>query len=153
MISATSRTTIDACRTLLVWIVSISLGWESYVCVSLKFRLTLNDGAGTGPGTDGVGAIPTLRRRPSLSLPLPPSLPPLSWAHRFDPYQIIGFTVLVFGTFMYNEVFHLSFIPFLRPPPASDEYEPLLNKEESEPLWNPVAGSTAGNVQTGSQAA
>ena len=50
---------------------------------------------------------------------------------------------------MYNEVFHLSFIPFLRPP--TDEYEPLLTKDEPEPLWNPAAGPT--NVQTGSLAA
>ena len=31
LISATSRTTIDACRTLLVWIVSLALAWEMYV--------------------------------------------------------------------------------------------------------------------------
>jgi len=29
-ISATSRSTIDTCRTLFIWIVSLGLGWESF---------------------------------------------------------------------------------------------------------------------------
>lgn len=28
--SATSRSTIDTCRTLFIWIVSLKLGWESF---------------------------------------------------------------------------------------------------------------------------
>ncbi|GEM09544.1 integral membrane protein, nucleotide-sugar transporter [Rhodotorula toruloides] len=30
-VSATSRSTIDSCRTLLIWVVSLALGWESFV--------------------------------------------------------------------------------------------------------------------------
>lgn len=30
VISATSRSTIDTCRTLFIWIVSLGLGWESF---------------------------------------------------------------------------------------------------------------------------
>ena len=29
-VSATARSTIDTCRTLLIWIVSLGLGWESF---------------------------------------------------------------------------------------------------------------------------
>jgi hypothetical protein len=29
-VSATSRSTIDTCRTLFIWVVSLSLGWESF---------------------------------------------------------------------------------------------------------------------------
>jgi len=29
-VSATSRSTIDTCRTLFIWIVSLGLGWESF---------------------------------------------------------------------------------------------------------------------------
>lgn len=52
-ISSTSRSTIDACRTLFVWIISLSLSWE-----------------------------------------------------RFIPLQVVGFIVLVFGTFLFNDVFN-----------------------------------------------
>ncbi len=34
-LSATSRSTIDTCRTLLVWIISMSLGWESFKFLQL----------------------------------------------------------------------------------------------------------------------
>lgn len=30
LISATARSTIDTCRTLFIWIVSLGLGWESF---------------------------------------------------------------------------------------------------------------------------
>ena len=56
--------------------------------------------------------------------------------------------MLVFGTFMYNEVFHLSFIPFLRPP--TEQYTVIT--DEVEPLLNPVSGQ-ATTIQRGSQAA
>ena len=29
-VSATSRSTIDTCRTLFIWVVSLGLGWESF---------------------------------------------------------------------------------------------------------------------------
>jgi hypothetical protein len=29
-VSATSRSTIDTCRTLFIWIISLGLGWESF---------------------------------------------------------------------------------------------------------------------------
>lgn len=34
-LSATSRSTIDTCRTLLVWLVSLYLGWESFIFLQL----------------------------------------------------------------------------------------------------------------------
>ncbi|KAI8815377.1 hypothetical protein BJ742DRAFT_746394 [Cladochytrium replicatum] len=49
-ISATSRSTIDTCRTLFIWIVSLSLGWET-----------------------------------------------------FKPLQVVGFLVLLYGTFLFND--------------------------------------------------
>jgi len=45
VISATSRTTIDACRTLLVWIVSLGLGWEVYVAAACPLGPLLPLGA------------------------------------------------------------------------------------------------------------
>jgi len=63
---------------------------------------------------------------------------------RFIWEQIIGFVVLVFGTFMYNEVFHLSFIPFLRPPPPDLEEN---TQDETEPLLNPVSDRST-TIQT-----
>ncbi len=74
--------------------------------------------------------------------------PALETSISFEGWQIIGFVVLVFGTFMYNEVFHLSFIPFLRPPPA--DYVGV--QDEIEPLLNPVSGQPS-TIQRGSQAA
>ncbi|KAF3913507.1 hypothetical protein ABW21_db0208154 [Orbilia brochopaga] len=50
-VSATSRSTIDTCRTLFIWIVSLALGWE-----------------------------------------------------RFLPLQLLGFGLLVYGTFLFNEI-------------------------------------------------
>ncbi|KAF2455748.1 hypothetical protein BDY21DRAFT_348542 [Lineolata rhizophorae] len=57
-VSATSRSTIDTCRTLFIWIVSLGLGWETF-----------------------------------------------KWL------QVLGFAVLVYGTFLFNEV--------VRPPLAA----------------------------------
>lgn len=56
-VSATSRSTIDTCRTLFIWVVSLGLGWESF-----------------------------------------------KWL------QVLGFAVLVYGTFLFNEL--------VRPPRA-----------------------------------
>lgn len=50
-ISATSRTTIDTCRTLFIWIISLGLGWETFL-----------------------------------------------WL------QVVGFIVLIYGTFVFNNV-------------------------------------------------
>lgn len=55
-LSATSRATIDTCRTLFIWISSLALGWETF-----------------------------------------------SWI------QVIGFVILVYGTFIYNRVLTLPF--------------------------------------------
>merc|ERR1711881_376737 len=50
-VSATSRSTIDTCRTLFIWIVSLGLGWETF-----------------------------------------------KWL------QVLGFALLVYGTFMFNDL-------------------------------------------------
>ncbi|KAJ1822954.1 hypothetical protein LPJ56_000462 [Coemansia sp. RSA 2599] len=55
-LSATSRATIDTCRTLFIWMSSLALGWESF-----------------------------------------------SWI------QVVGFVILVYGTFVYNRVLTLPF--------------------------------------------
>lgn len=50
-VSATARSTIDTCRTLFIWLVSLALGWESF-----------------------------------------------KWL------QILGFVLLVYGTFLFNDI-------------------------------------------------
>ncbi|KAJ2724670.1 hypothetical protein GGI07_001822 [Coemansia sp. Benny D115] len=55
-LSATSRATIDTCRTLFIWMTSLALGWEAF-----------------------------------------------SWL------QVVGFVILVYGTFIYNRVLQLPF--------------------------------------------
>jgi hypothetical protein len=50
-VSATSRSTIDTCRTLFIWLVSLGLGWESF-----------------------------------------------KWL------QVVGFGLLVYGTFLFNDI-------------------------------------------------
>ena len=50
-VSATSRSTIDTCRTLFIWLVSLALGWESF-----------------------------------------------KWL------QVVGFALLVYGTFLFNDI-------------------------------------------------
>lgn len=50
-VSATSRSTIDTCRTLFIWLVSLGLGWESF-----------------------------------------------KWL------QVVGFALLVYGTFVFNDI-------------------------------------------------
>jgi len=73
-VSATSRSTIDTCRTLFIWIVSLFLGWESF-----------------------------------------------KWL------QVVGFALLVYGTFLFNDL--------VRPPLKScvvTEVEELLPEEPIE---------------------
>jgi hypothetical protein len=73
-VSATSRSTIDTCRTLFIWIVSLGLGWETF-----------------------------------------------KWL------QVLGFALLVYGTFLFNDL--------IRPPMKScveRHPEPLLPEEPIE---------------------
>lgn len=75
-ISATSRSTIDTCRTLFIWLVSLGLGWETF-----------------------------------------------KWL------QVAGFALLVYGTFLFNDI--------IRPPlkaclPRSRDGEILLPEEPIE---------------------
>ncbi|XP_014560666.1 hypothetical protein COCVIDRAFT_34310 [Bipolaris victoriae FI3] len=73
-VSATSRSTIDTCRTLFIWIVSLGLGWETF-----------------------------------------------KWL------QVLGFALLVYGTFLFNDL--------IRPPLKAcveRHHEPLLPEEPIE---------------------
>jgi drug/metabolite transporter (DMT)-like permease len=74
-VSATSRSTIDTCRTLFIWIVSLGLGWETF-----------------------------------------------KWL------QIVGFVLLVYGTFLFNDIVGLPWCT--RPSKAA----PLLAEEPIEHL-------------------
>ncbi|KAJ2962442.1 hypothetical protein NQZ79_g2367 [Umbelopsis isabellina] len=74
-VSATARSTIDTCRTLFIWMVSLYLGWE-----------------------------------------------------RFSWIQVLGFTVMVLGTFIFNGVIKP---PFLQPR-ESAESAPLLRDERED---------------------
>ncbi|KAF9414667.1 hypothetical protein BGZ94_000319 [Podila epigama] len=78
-ICATSRSTIDSCRTLFIWAISVYLGWES-----------------------------------------------------FSYLQVVGFALLVYGTFVFNGVIEPH---FCRPPKAihEDENRPLLNNSTPPP--------------------
>ncbi|KAF9548533.1 hypothetical protein EC957_006087 [Mortierella hygrophila] len=72
-ICATSRSTIDSCRTLFIWAISLYLGWEKFI-----------------------------------------------------PLQVLGFALLVYGTFVFNGVIE----PHVCAPPKAvhpDENRPLLN--------------------------
>lgn len=60
-VSATSRSTIDTCRTLFIWIVSLGLGWET-----------------------------------------------------FKSLQIVGFALLVYGTFLFNGIVRAPVCSWLR---------------------------------------
>ncbi|KAG0240280.1 hypothetical protein B0O80DRAFT_455400 [Mortierella sp. GBAus27b] len=71
-IHATSRSTIDSCRTLFIWAISIYLGWE-----------------------------------------------------KFLPLQVVGFVMLVYGTFVFNGVIEPHV--FAPKPTHPGETEPLLN--------------------------
>ncbi|OBZ87118.1 Solute carrier family 35 member F6 [Choanephora cucurbitarum] len=73
-VSATARSTIDACRTLFIWMVSLYLGWEKF-----------------------------------------------SWV------QVVGFAVMVTGTFYFNGVFKW---PFVTEEDEEGERERLLPRDE-----------------------
>ena len=75
-VSATSRSTIDTCRTLFIWIVSLALGWESF-----------------------------------------------KWL------QLLGFALLVYGTFVFNKIITLSCTPMR---PDEEREETLLPEEPIE---------------------
>lgn len=74
-VSATARSTIDTCRTLFIWIVSLALGWETF-----------------------------------------------KWL------QILGFALLVYGTFLFNEIVQ----PPLRACVRQQKHEALLPEEPIE---------------------
>ncbi|KAI8584604.1 hypothetical protein K450DRAFT_217090 [Umbelopsis ramanniana AG] len=74
-VSATARSTIDTCRTLFIWMVSLYLGWE-----------------------------------------------------RFSWVQVIGFVILVLGTFIFNDVIKPPFFNGEEGPETS----PLLREDENE---------------------
>ncbi len=74
-VSATARSTIDTCRTLFIWIVSLGLGWETF-----------------------------------------------KWL------QILGFALLVYGTFLFNDIVQPPFKACIRP----RKHEELLPEEPIE---------------------
>ncbi|KAF3931036.1 hypothetical protein ABW20_dc0103838 [Dactylellina cionopaga] len=77
-VSATSRSTIDTCRTLFIWIVSLGLGWEKFI-----------------------------------------------------PLQLLGFGLLVYGTFLFNEIIKPPMKACLPDRPA-EAREELLPEEPIE---------------------
>ncbi|KAI9737465.1 MAG: hypothetical protein M1834_009620 [Cirrosporium novae-zelandiae] len=79
-VSATSRSTIDTCRTLFIWIVSLGLGWETF-----------------------------------------------KWL------QVLGFALLVYGTFLFNDIVRPPFKACL-PNRRGDTPEELLPEEPIEHL-------------------
>lgn len=76
-VSATARSTIDTCRTLFIWMVSLALGWETF-----------------------------------------------KWL------QILGFVLLVYGTFLFNEIVQ----PPLRACVRPEKHDELLPEEPIEHL-------------------
>eukprot|EP00123_Amoebidium_parasiticum_P012531 comp21422_c0_seq1/m.29529 comp21422_c0_seq1/g.29529 ORF comp21422_c0_seq1/g.29529 comp21422_c0_seq1/m.29529 type:complete len:430 (-) comp21422_c0_seq1:524-1813(-) len=98
-LSATHRTTIDSCRTILIWMVSLLLGWEHFIGL-----------------------------------------------------QVVGFVILVSGTFLYNEVLPLPFMGFWRRVCCGCCFKPELDEERrgllpaAEPPASPYAAG--GPVQT-----
>jgi drug/metabolite transporter (DMT)-like permease len=78
-ISATSRSIIDTCRTLFIWIVSLGLGWETF-----------------------------------------------KWL------QVLGFALLVYGTFMFNDLVRPPIKALMPPRREIEEREELLPEEPIE---------------------
>ncbi|KAJ7632450.1 hypothetical protein FB45DRAFT_1057537 [Roridomyces roridus] len=83
-VSSTVRSLVDTCRTLLIWIISLGLGWEHLAWLSI--------------------------------------------------FQVLGFTLLVYGTFMFNNLVTLP--KFIRPPV-------IIADEEAEGLLAPALDETA----------
>ncbi|KAG4086431.1 hypothetical protein H8356DRAFT_1734936 [Neocallimastix lanati (nom. inval.)] len=87
-VSATSRSTIDTCRTVLIWMISLYLGWETF-----------------------------------------------NW------FQVLGFIVLIYGTFIFNGIANLPFsinkteiehrIPNERRPLLDDSSSPISPDDEN----------------------
>ncbi|KAI5285414.1 hypothetical protein KEM55_000669 [Ascosphaera atra] len=73
-VSATSRSTIDTCRTLFIWVISLALGWESF-----------------------------------------------KWL------QVVGFAMLVYGTFLFNDIVRPPLEKYLAP--SREEREQVLEQE------------------------
>jgi len=99
-ISATTRTVLDSIRTFVIWIFSLTIGWE------------------------------TLSKRTFI--------------------QLTGFTVLLFGMFLYNNVFIRPFLikkGFLRSSSSDDMHPIIVNEEhgydESEPGVIPTMSNPA----------
>ncbi|KAJ3562173.1 hypothetical protein NP233_g9746 [Leucocoprinus birnbaumii] len=88
-VSATARSLTDTCRTLAIWIVSLGLGWETFL-----FPISL--------------------------------------------LQVFGFSLLVYGTFLFN---NLISVPACLPKPAADAVE--REDEESQGLLRPSLDETA----------
>ncbi|KAI5289094.1 hypothetical protein KEM52_000908 [Ascosphaera acerosa] len=78
-VSATSRSTIDTCRTLFIWMISLALGWESF-----------------------------------------------KWL------QVAGFAMLVYGTFLFNDIVRPPLRRLLGPPEGQHRHEELLPEEPIE---------------------
>lgn len=90
-VSATARSLTDTCRTLVIWIVSLGLGWEK-----LLFPISL--------------------------------------------LQVLGFSLLVYGTFLFNNLVNPPACMGTPPPslPESDEEEALLSGALDETATLPV---------------
>jgi hypothetical protein len=62
-ISATSRSTIDTCRTLFIWIVSLGLGWETFKWLQVLGFVLLVWGTGVFNEIVSPPTIDFLRKR------------------------------------------------------------------------------------------
>lgn len=62
-ISATSRSTIDTCRTLFIWIVSLGLGWETFKWLQVAGFVLLVYGTGLFNEILAPPTVAFLRRR------------------------------------------------------------------------------------------
>lgn len=62
-ISATSRSTIDTCRTLFIWLVSLGLGWETFKWLQVLGFVLLVYGTGLFNDIIGPPTVAFLRRR------------------------------------------------------------------------------------------
>jgi len=78
VVSATSRSTIDTCRTVLIWIISLYLGWETF-----------------------------------------------SW------FQVLGFIVLIYGTFIFNGIINFPYQLLNRSETDPNERRPLYDDNSS----------------------
>jgi hypothetical protein len=124
-ICATSRSTIDSCRTLFIWAISLYLGWEKFIPLQVLGRshfrlLMLFYFATTHLVIENVECMCIECSRPNSTL-----------THTFLFYycstffSYVGFALLVYGTFVFNGVIE----PHVCAPPKAvhpDENRPLL---------------------------